>query len=351
MTWIKNHNKISIIILITVLLVVSFLFFVNSNAWPDTKLRLTRYWGYFTFDNNPLLGSLDTDLKDLNESEKASSRVDLDLLLSGGPGKDGIPSIDNPKFDAIDETKFDNDELVVGVFINGEARAYPYGILNWHEIVNDKIGDTPIAVTLCPLCDTNPVFVRKIINIETTFGVSGKLFQSCLVMFDRLTDSLWAQPWGIGITGENVNGELERVPSVKTTLGDWKEVHPNTKVLSTNTGHNRDYFKYPYGSYSTSDSLLFPARNQDDIRVHPKEVESYLWQSDENTPKNIFSGESVHFTQEELEKEKAVTFNFTGLEYKAIWNEDLRTIQFFDENGDEVPSSTAFAFVYPAYFE
>ncbi len=278
-------------------------------------------------------------------------RISPELLLSGGPPKDGIPALDNPAFDNIEQTPFSDKELVVGVYLNDEARAYPYGILNWHEIVNDRIGDTPISVTLCPLCDTTPVFIRKVNGQETTFGVSGKLFQSCLVMYDRLTDSLWSQPWGMGIMGPQTNEDLTRIPAVKTTLGAWKKQYPETKVLSLETGYNRDYFRSPYGSYATDETLIFPIRNQESRSGHPKNIESYIWRADDSQhPKNTFFGDSQHVLHTEAKEKGEIKFIFQGQETFARWDDELQTVRFF-QNEEEIPSSTAFAFVYPAFFE
>jgi len=334
-------------LIILVIIAVFFAFFVRTTAWENTKLKLTRFWGFFTLRNNPALTIYDEDLKNVKEN----SRISKDLLLSGGPPKDGIPAIDEPKFVSINETKFDDNELVVGVFLNRQARAYPYGILNWHEIVNDKIGETPISVTLCPLCDTNPVFIRKVNDQETTFGVSGKLFQSCLVMYDRLTDSLWSQPWGLGVAGEKNNNLLQQVVAHKTTLGQWKKLHPETMILSDDTGYQRDYFRYPYGTYYTDDELIFPARNQDKLATTKKEIVSYVWTPDDKTPQNQFSGESFHISHKELEMIKQQEAELGNKGITVRWNDDLATAQFFDENQQELPSSTAFGFVYPAYFQ
>ena len=319
---------------------------VLSGGWDDFKLNSTRYWGLATISNNPLLSSYDKDIK---ETDITKQRIDLDDLKSGGPPKDGIPSIDNPKFVSIDDTTFSDDELVIGVYYQGEARAYPYGILNWHEILNDNFNGTPVVVTLCPLCDTNPVFIGRVNGVDTTFGVSGKLYHSCLVMYDRLTDTLWSQPWGLGVVGENTNQELERIVSHKTTLGEWKVLHPQTKILSTDTGHNRDYFRYPYGTYYTNDDLIFPARNQDLLEEHPKEIISYIWGADNQTSYNKFSGESNQFVHKDVKNSKELEFEYMGEKTIARWDEELNTIRFY-QDGDEIPSSTAFAFVYPAYF-
>jgi len=168
----KKYPYRKIVLLILVLLVLGFGAMIVYVGWDNTKLKLTRWWGYFTVQNNPLLPQRDKDLQAIKKSTLSSEpRISLTELLAGGPPKDGIPSIDKPKFDTPKTMPFKEDETVIGVFLNGEARAYPYSILNWHEIVNDKIGNTSITVTLCPLCDTNPVFVRMVNGKETTFGV------------------------------------------------------------------------------------------------------------------------------------------------------------------------------------
>ncbi len=319
-------------------------------GWDNLKLQTSRVWGFFTIGNNPFLQIYDKDLKDFVEMNIPDPRVDVAELRSGGPGKDGIPSIDNPKFVSIDATEFPDEEIIIGVYQNGEARAYPYGILNWHEIVNDKIGDTPISVTLCPLCDTNPVFIRKVNGVETTFGVSGKLYQSCLVMYDRLTDTLWSQPWGVGVLGPETNDFLERIPSVKTTLGQWKKMHPKTKVLSTDTGYRRGYFRYPYGTYYTDDRLIFPVRNQETREVHPKEIMAYYWIADGQTPVDYFSGPWAAVSLAEVQEKEEVILPFGEAKIKAIWDTDLETVRFLSAEDELLGGSTAFGFVIPAFF-
>ena len=155
----KKYHKIVLTIIITFIFLVS-IGIISAGGFDNFKLQATKYWGFVTIQNNPLLSNFDKDLK--NSSEYKNPRISLNELKAGGPPKDGIPSIDNPQFENYSQTPFDDDELVIGVYYNGEARAYPYSILNWHEIVNDKIRDLPIAVTLCPLCDTNPVFIREV---------------------------------------------------------------------------------------------------------------------------------------------------------------------------------------------
>ena len=340
----RKKNKV---ITISIILIIALYIFL---IWKDNiKLSLTRFWWYFTIENNALLKKYDKDLIDLKNTNK-EPRIDLKNLLSWWPWKDWIPSIDNPIFENLDETKFKDEEIIVWVFMHWEARAYPYWILNWHEIVNDKIWDTPITITLCPLCDTNPVFIRKINWVETTFWVSWKLFQSCLVMYDRLTDTLWSQPWGIWIAWDNTNRALKRVPATKTTLWKWKEKYPNSKVLSTKTWHRRNYFKYPYWSYYTNKEIIFPARNQSKLNVHPKEIESYIWTTGNKTPKNLFNWESFHISHKEMKKLKEKNINYLWKTVKVLWDNDLQTVVFLSSD-KQIPSSTSFWFVYPAFFE
>jgi hypothetical protein len=198
--------------------------------------------------------------------------VPLDKIKGGGPPKDGIPSIDDPKFvDATDADFVSDSHTVIGLEINGETKAYPLFILVWHEIVNDMIGGVPVSVTYCPLCYTNQVFERTLDGKEVEFGTSGKLYNSNLVMYDRLTDSYWSQALGKAITGELTGQELKIIPFDVITWGDWKTIHPDSKILTTDTGHLRAYGVDPYGDYYTDPRIIFPVDHRDE-RLHPKEI-------------------------------------------------------------------------------
>jgi hypothetical protein len=198
--------------------------------------------------------------------------IPLDKIKSGGPPKDGIPSIDNPKFSGIENSQFvSNSDIVIGLEINGDSRAYPLFILVWHEIVNDRIGGVPVAITYCPLCYTNQVFQRIINGTEVEFGTSGKLYNSNLLMYDRWTESYWSQGLGVAVTGEFTGMTLTTIPFDVITWGDWKKLRPNTLVLTTDTGYLRSYATDPYGDYYTNPRIIFPVDN-DDSRMHPKEI-------------------------------------------------------------------------------
>jgi hypothetical protein len=194
-------------------------------------------------------------------------------IRSGGPPKDGIPSIDDPTFLSADEADLDPGDPVFGVVRGDDVRAYRQDVLVWHEIVNDVVDGTPVSVTYCPLTGTAMGFERG----DTTFGVSGKLLNSNLVMYDRATDSRWPQVLATAIRGQYEGSSLREFPVTWTTWGAWQSVHPDTTVLSTDTGFARNYGLDPYGEYNprdgyyAEDRTLFPPLTPDD-RFQAKEV-------------------------------------------------------------------------------
>ncbi len=326
---------------ISILAICFFALVVQAGGWDNFKLS------YFHLTSN--LHNQSQELEDIskkNINPVEYSRINLDELLNGGPPKDGIPSIDHPKFDTATTTPFRDQELVIGIVINGEAKAYPLGIMNWHELVNDEIGGVNLSVSYCPLCDTIVAFERQ----NTTYGVSGKLYQSCLVMYDRADDTLYSQPWAMGIIGAKVNSSLAKIPAIKTTLGSWLAKYPESKILSTDTGYTRAYHRYPYGTYYTDERIIFPTRDRDTLTLHPKAIVSYIWEANEETPHNRFAGASYEFPHEEWSKIGEKVMEFNGREIKARWDEEMETVVVEELDGTTIPSSTAFAFVYPAYF-
>ncbi len=194
--------------------------------------------------------------------------------------KDRIPAITEPTFGPDwGETDFelDDDDEVIGVEREGEARAYPLRILDWHEVVNDTFAG-PLLVTFCPLCGSGVTGVRRVDGTETTFGVSGRLWKSDLVMYDELTDSLWSQILAQAIRGPRTGDRIELVPSTLTTWGAWREEHPGTRVLlpppiSGTVGEDngvRDYDRNPYAGYSENSRIGIGNNDFEDDRLHPK---------------------------------------------------------------------------------
>ncbi|MGD8969590.1 MAG: DUF3179 domain-containing (seleno)protein, partial [Anaerolineae bacterium] len=177
--------------------------------------------------------------------------VPYDEILSGGPPKDGIPAIDAPRFVSVEEADewLEPQEPVILVEVGDVEKAYPIQILMWHEIVNDVIGDTPVAVTFCPLCNTGIAFERTFDGQVLDFGTTGRLRFSNLVMYDRQTETWWQQATGEAIAGEFTGRRLTFVPAAMVAWEDFKEAHPDADVLSRATGHNRNYGRNPYAGY------------------------------------------------------------------------------------------------------
>ncbi len=174
-------------------------------------------------------------------------------IASGGPPRDGIPAIDNPKFITIRQAERDLDDRdpLAVVRIGDEVRAYPLNILIWHEIVNDEFGGVPVSVTFCPLCNTTLAFDRRFDGKVLDFGTTGRLRHSDLVMYDRQTETWWQQATGEGIIGEYAGERLTFISAPVMSWKDVKELEPNAAVLSRDTGHNRDYGRNPYAGYDT----------------------------------------------------------------------------------------------------
>ena len=198
--------------------------------------------------------------------------VSLDDLKQGCPARDCIPSIDEPVFvDAADADHIAADDIVLAVSWNSEHRAYPTRILDQHEIVNDVIAETPIAITYCPLCGSGVGIIREVDGQVTEFGVSGVLYNSDLVFYDRATETLWDQIIAEGIVGPKTGSKLELVPVTMTRWDTWKKAHPDTLALSDELGTDRDYTKDYYAKYRQEDKLMFPVSQTDDT-IRPKSV-------------------------------------------------------------------------------
>lgn len=258
-----------------------------------------------------------------------SSEIPPDKILSGGPPKDGIPPIDNPKFGSISEAEkyLNENDLGISVSFGGTARFYPNRILVWHEIVNDMVGVQPALITYCPLCGTGIVFEPLVKGQRAEFGTSGKLYQSNLVMYDRQTDSLWSQILGEAIAGEMKGTKLKLLPYDNMLWKDWKKSFPEGEVLSRETGFSRDYTRSPYGDYDTNKEIFFPVDNQSD-RYHPKEPLFGLG----------MDGSYRAYPLSELEKTTGtLTEDFAGTQIRIEFNQENKTIRFTEvETGEAI---------------
>jgi len=218
------------------------------------------------------------------QSPEVETLTDVDLPLERGPDlkrgapKDAIPAVTDPAFGE-DWSGFESTltagDRVVGVTVEGHARAYPLGILNWHEVVNDSFGG-PLLVSYCPLCGSGVTAERRVDGEETTFGVSGLLWNNDLVMYDARTESLWSQVFATAVRGPKTGETMTLRPSTITTWRAWREEHPDTEVLlpppasNTVTGEQtRNYDANPYEGYDESYRIGIGGQNPDD-RLHPK---------------------------------------------------------------------------------
>ncbi len=209
--------------------------------------------------------------RQINGFELGDALIPEAEIFSGGPAKDGIPAIDKPQFvGAAQAQGLEDSDYVMGLSLYGISKAYPIRILNWHEIVNDTLGATSVVITFCPLCGSGMVFERQYGTRTLTFGVSGLLYNSDVLLYDRQTESLWSQIESRAVTGEYRGQRLTQIPVEHTTWADWRTRHPDTQVLDLDTGFARDYARDPYAGYAESPQTFFPVQFRA-AGLHPKE--------------------------------------------------------------------------------
>jgi len=287
-------------------------------------------------------GSYDVDIlaETFGFDEATKKSVALDDMRQGCPARDCIPSIDTPKFLTADAaTHVGDDDLVITLSYKGEYRAYPSHILDHHEIVNDTIGSQAVVVTFCPLCGTGMVFDGKIKGKNLTFGVSGLLYQSDMLLYDRKTDSLWSQIKGSAVAGPLTGARLKLLSSTQTTWGKWKKKYPETRVLSQKTGYSRDYDRDPYMGYYTSSRLMFGVKNKNKA-YHPKARMIGL----------ELGGKFKAYPFSELAKARQpVTDKFNGSSVKVTFDKQSQTAMIRDSKGKELPSVVGFWFAWFAF--
>lgn len=269
-----------------------------------------------------------------------NASIPVSEIKDGGPPKDGIPSIDSPQFVTAEKASLKPGDRVLGIFENGIAKAYPIKILNFHEIVNDKIGEKPIVVTYCPLCGSGIVFDAKIDGKLYTFGVSGLLYNSDVLLYDRQTESLWSQLEYKAISGPMEGKSLEIINTANTTWESWKNRYLNTLVLSEDTGYKRDYDLDPYPDYNSSSAIYFPVANENN-EFHPKEMVIGV----------EVKGKFKAYPFSELEKTGKPSIHDTFNKKKISIHYDARSksAEIFDARGKPIPAVTNFWFAWYAF--
>jgi hypothetical protein len=283
--------------------------------------------------------------------------VPLSEFMAGGPGKDGIPAIDRPRFVRASVTQYlEPQEPVIELVVNGKARAYPLQILTWHEIVNDRVAGVPVAVTFCPLCNTAIVFDRRVGGRTLDFGVSGNLRHSDLVMFDRQTESWWQQFGGAGVVGVYAGTRLRQLPTRIVSWSSFRRRHPDGLVLTRDTGFlGRPYGQNPYPGYDKIDEPpFFPAAHGDDKRLLPKERVVYV----------ELGGEAIAVPFSALAKRREIRTEVAGRRlvirfegkaasaldsYDVAAGREVGTAVVVDERGEAVPFDEPFWFAVAAF--
>ncbi|MBI2057565.1 MAG: DUF3179 domain-containing protein [Candidatus Yanofskybacteria bacterium] len=263
--------------------------------------------------------------KEIMITDGTKHSVPLDSILGGGPPKDGIPSIDRPKFIPISEAskQLSDTEPGLALEIGNVNRFYPFQILVWHEIVNDTIGGKRVLVTYCPLCLSGIVFNPVVAGEQVEFGTSGKLWNSNLVMYDRKTDSLWSQILGEAIVGKMTGTRLEVLPSDQIRFGDWRKLHPNGEVLSRDTGATRFYGQDPYGDYYTTSGTFFPV-DKKDSRLSEKEFILGI----------VVNGKAKAYWPPAIKKAGRVEDIFQGKTIVAQYEKDIDAVRLFEKKSD-----------------
>lgn len=259
-------------------------------------------------------------------------------VLSGGPPKDGIPAIDEPKSVTVTEADvwLEDVEPVISIQVGDEARAYPIQVLMWHEIVNDILGDEPVAVTFCPLCNTGIAFKRTVDDMLLDFGTTGRLRFSNLIMYDRQTETWWQQATGEAIAGELTGRQLEFYPAAMIAWSEFKSNYPDGSVLSRDTGYSRDYGRNPYSGYDNINALPFlfdgPA-TPDELPAMARVLTVDL------------EGETVAYPFSILEEVRVVNDTVAGQDIVVFW--DAGTASALDASqvaaGKDVGSANAFS--------
>lgn len=276
----------------------------------------------------------------MNGFDLSTTSIDVTQIFTGGPPRDGIPSIDSPKFVPVKDVDYlTDDDIVIGFTHASSNRAYPTRILIWHEIVNDTVGDFPFSVTYCPLCGTAMVFERNIDGQLRTFGVSGLLYQSDVLMYDRESESLWSQLGMEAISGPAIGEGLVWLPSEHLTWKAWRQKYPGGEVLSTDTGYDRNYGENVYSSYFESDTTMFPV-----VRTR-QELPEKEW-----VVGVIVDGKAKAYPVAELPDNTSITDRIGNRNIVVRYDAKNRYPQISYEDGETIASVMVYWFAWQAFY-
>ncbi len=287
-----------------------------------------------------ILASTDALATTKNGFDLDDASVPPEQILNGGPAKDGIPSLDKPEYVSAKDASFlKSKDRVLGIEFNGTTRAYPIKILNYHEIVNDSAGGKPIVITYCPLCGSGMAFLAEIGGSRLTFGVSGLLYNSDVLLYDRQSESLWSQIKSEAIAGPMKSTRLVAIPVSHTTWRDWRARHPDSQVLSTDTGYRRNYQVDPYPNYGRNGRLYFPVAEE----------------NKEYRRKSLVMGLEIDgrfkaYPFDELKRGPAqFADEFQEMHFEVQYDHKNKTARIIDARGQAIPTLIAFWFAWYAF--
>ena len=278
----------------------------------------------------------------MNGFDLTDALVDTSKILSGGPEKDGIPALTRPAFITATEAAYlKPNDRILGIRINGISKAYPISILNWHEIVNDQIGDSHFAITYCPLCGTGVAFSAEVSGKKLEFGVSGLLYNSDVLLYDRESDSLWSQIMGKAVSGKYKGQSLTLLPVEHTSWEKWQTTHTDTLVLSDKTGYARNYQRNPYADYEKSRDLYFQVTSKAPDWFHPKERILGI----------EYEGRFKAYPFSELDKtgQSRITDEFAGRSFTLQWDKQHQQVSVMDASANPVAGIEGFWFAWFAF--
>lgn len=252
--------------------------------------------------------------------------ISLNKIQSGGPPRNGIPALDDPAFVGAAEADriLKPKDMILGAEFSGVSKAYPVRILNWHEVVNDDVGDQPVVISWCPLCGSALVYNPRVNGHRYVFGVSGLLYHENLLLFDQETESLWSQLRGQAVAGPLAGADLRLLPASMATWQSWKAEHPQTLVLSFQTGYKRDYGRDPYREWPLDRRMALVISNQGQTKIYP---------------------------YSELKKAKSAVHDEVGrVAFTILFDAKQQAASVQPSSGDEPPHFTAFLGNVRAFF-
>lgn len=314
--------------------------------WATTRLIPLRHGRWIIYPLIlllilPLIRQVYYRFQEMNGFDLSNARIPLTEIEHGGPPRDGIPAIDKPVFVAADKADFlQPDDFVLGIEYNDIRRAYPLRILNHHELVNDRFAELPVLISYCPLCGTGMAFDARIDGEGLQFGVSGLLYNSDMLMYDRDSDSLWSQIAAEAVAGPRAGEKLTPLPVVHLPWQQWQSEFPGSEVLSADTGYWRDYGQSPYDGYEASEDLYFPVSTID-RRYHPKERVIGL----------THNGVSRVWPFSELAALDNLPLHdqFGGATVAVHYSSEHRSARIADEAGEWLPATAAYWFAWIAF--